>query len=163
MCEIRCDNFGIHFRSLLALSFLIRPLLPTHCRCRGLLWHLVTLNDTHTHTHKHSRLDSPGREIGLSQTPLRNNTQHSQQTDIHAPGRISNTESQKASSRRPTPQTALQFEALTKMNVVLRVTTPAQNSSNDKTSKIERPGSHVAVLKSFGCPGNIAKQSANTA
>jgi hypothetical protein len=28
--------------------------LPTHCRCRGLLSHLIILNDTHTHTH-HTR------------------------------------------------------------------------------------------------------------
>ena len=28
--------------------------LPTHCRSRGLLLHLVTLIDTHTHTHTHS-------------------------------------------------------------------------------------------------------------
>ena len=32
------------------LSFLVRPLLPTHCRCRMLLLHLTEL-DTHTHTH----------------------------------------------------------------------------------------------------------------
>jgi hypothetical protein len=25
--------------------------LLTHCRCKGLLLHLITLNDTHTHTH----------------------------------------------------------------------------------------------------------------
>jgi hypothetical protein len=25
--------------------------LPSHCRCRGLLLHLITLNNTHTHTH----------------------------------------------------------------------------------------------------------------
>jgi hypothetical protein len=36
------------------LSFLVWPLLPTHCRCRGLLLHLITLNDTHTHIHKHT-------------------------------------------------------------------------------------------------------------
>jgi hypothetical protein len=36
---------------LLLLSFLVSPLIPTHCRRRGLLLHLLTLNDTHTHTH----------------------------------------------------------------------------------------------------------------
>ena len=30
------------------LSLLLWPLLPTHCRCRGLLLHLITLNDTYT-------------------------------------------------------------------------------------------------------------------
>jgi hypothetical protein len=33
------------------LSLLVRPLLTTHCRCRGLLLHLITLSDTHTHIH----------------------------------------------------------------------------------------------------------------
>jgi len=33
----------------------------------------------------HSRLDSSGRVIGSSQRPLPDKTQHSQQTDIHAP------------------------------------------------------------------------------
>jgi hypothetical protein len=30
------------------LSFLVWPLLPTHCRCRVLLLHFITLNDTLT-------------------------------------------------------------------------------------------------------------------
>ena len=30
------------------LSFLVWPLLPAHCRCRGLLLHFITLNDPHT-------------------------------------------------------------------------------------------------------------------
>jgi len=29
----------------------VRPLLPTHCRCRGSLLHLIIFNETHTHTH----------------------------------------------------------------------------------------------------------------
>jgi hypothetical protein len=32
-------------------SFLICPLLVTHCRCKGLLLHLITLNGTDTHRH----------------------------------------------------------------------------------------------------------------
>ena len=41
----------------------------------------------HTTTH-HRRLDSSGRVISPSQRPLPDKTQHSQQTDIHAPGGI---------------------------------------------------------------------------
>ena len=41
----------------------------------------------HTTTH-HSRQDSSGRVISSSQRPLPDNTQHSQQTNIHAPGGI---------------------------------------------------------------------------
>jgi hypothetical protein len=42
---------------------------------------------SHSHTHHH-RYDSSGRVIGQSQRPLPDNTQHSQETDIHAHGRI---------------------------------------------------------------------------
>ena len=37
---------------------------------------------------RHSRYDSSGRVISSSQRPLPDNTQHSQQTNIHAPGGI---------------------------------------------------------------------------
>ena len=33
------------------LSFSVWPRVPTHCRCRELLWQRITLSDTHTHTH----------------------------------------------------------------------------------------------------------------
>jgi hypothetical protein len=38
------------------IDFFFCPLLPSRCRCRGLLLHLITLNDTHIHTltHTHS-------------------------------------------------------------------------------------------------------------
>jgi hypothetical protein len=52
---------------------------------QGLLIHKVSRSHTTTH---HSRYDSPGRMISPLQRPLSNNTQHSQQTDIHAPGGI---------------------------------------------------------------------------
>jgi len=42
---------------------------------------------SHSTTH-HSRQDSSGRVISSSQGPLPDNTQHSQQTNIHAPGGI---------------------------------------------------------------------------
>jgi len=47
---------------------------------------LSTLHD-HPQTH-HSRQDFSGRVISLTQRPLPDNTQHSQETDIHAPGGI---------------------------------------------------------------------------
>jgi hypothetical protein len=46
---------------------------------RGLLLHLIGLTDTH-----HTRQDSCRRVIGPKQRPLPDNTQHSQDTDIHA-------------------------------------------------------------------------------
>src|SRR5215510_7069812 len=47
----------------------------------GLLVHEVSLLHTTTH---HSRYDSSGREISSPQRPLPDNTQHTQQTNIHA-------------------------------------------------------------------------------
>jgi len=50
--------------------------------------HLIhEVSRSHTTTH-HSRLDSSGRVISPSHRPLPDNSQHSQQTNIHAPGRI---------------------------------------------------------------------------
>jgi len=52
----------------------------------GLLIHDVSRS--HTTTHHHSQWDSSGGVISFSQIPLPDKTQHSQQTDIHALGRI---------------------------------------------------------------------------
>ena len=53
---------------------------------------LLILDEVYTrrsHTTKHhSRYNSSGRVISPSQRPLPDNTQHSQQTNIHAPGGI---------------------------------------------------------------------------
>ena len=35
------------------IFFIYSDLFLPLCRCRGLLLHLITLNDTHTHTHTH--------------------------------------------------------------------------------------------------------------
>jgi hypothetical protein len=51
----------------------------------GLLIFEVSRSQTTTH---HSWQDSSGRVISSSQRPLVHNTQHSQQTNIHAPGGI---------------------------------------------------------------------------
>ena len=48
----------------------------------GLLIYKVSISHTTTH---HSRQDSSGRMISAPQRPLADNTQHSQQTDIHVP------------------------------------------------------------------------------
>jgi len=49
--------------------------------------HILDVSGSHTTTH-HSRYDSSGRVISSSQRPLPDNTRHSQQTNIHAPGGI---------------------------------------------------------------------------
>ena len=85
------------------LSCFIPPITPTSCHnlpifvClflarkspvgQGLLIHEVSRSHTTTH---HGRWDDSGRVITSSQRPLPDNTQHSQQTDIHAPGWIRN-------------------------------------------------------------------------
>jgi hypothetical protein len=52
---------------------------------QGLLIHEVSRSHTTTH---YCQEDSPGQVISSSQRPLFDNRQHSQQTDIHAPGGI---------------------------------------------------------------------------
>ena len=52
---------------------------------QGLLIHEVSRSHITT---QHSRQDSSGRVISSSHRPLPDNTQHSQQTNIHAPGGI---------------------------------------------------------------------------
>jgi hypothetical protein len=75
------------------LSVLVWPLLPTHCRCRD---YCCTWSHSVTHTLARTPLDE-----GLARRRdfcyLRN-TQHSQETDIHAPGGIR--------TRDPNKQTA---------------------------------------------------------
>jgi hypothetical protein len=51
------------------LSVLIWPLLPIHCSCGGLLFHLITHSDTH------AWWDSFGPGIGPLQRPLPESTQ----------------------------------------------------------------------------------------
>jgi len=48
---------------------------------------ILDVSRSHTTT-QHSRLDYSGRVISSSQRPLPDNTRHSQQTNIHAPGGI---------------------------------------------------------------------------
>jgi hypothetical protein len=55
---------------------------------------ILKVSRSHTMTH-HSRYDSSGRVIGPSQRPLPDKTQHSQETDIHAPGGIRNSNPRK--------------------------------------------------------------------
>ena len=48
---------------------------------------ILDVSRSHTTT-QHSQYDSSGRVISSSQRPLPDNTRHSQQTNIHAPGGI---------------------------------------------------------------------------
>jgi len=52
-----------------------------------MLLFFLEVTKSHTTTH-HSRYDFSGRVISPSQRPVPDNTQHSTQTDIHAPGGI---------------------------------------------------------------------------
>jgi len=58
--------------------FLVRPFLSTHCRCGGLLSHLIT--QTHTHT-----LDRTSLDEGLARRRYLylHNTQYSQEANNH--------------------------------------------------------------------------------
>jgi hypothetical protein len=71
------------------------PLLPTQCMYKGLLLHLITLNDTHTRTRTHTHTLFLFLSGGLLRTRDRpvadtftRQHKHSQETDIQAPGGI---------------------------------------------------------------------------
>ena len=66
---------------LILYTLLVSHLLPNHSRCRGLLLHLITLNDTYTlgRIPLNDR-SAPRRHLYLLKT------QHSQQTNIHIRG-----------------------------------------------------------------------------
>jgi len=79
-----------------------RSFLHVHCRCRGLLLCLITLNDTLTHTNTRTVRTTPLDEGSARRRDhYLYNTQYSQETNIHALGRI-RTQSQQASRHRPT-------------------------------------------------------------
>ena len=69
----------------------------------GLL--ILEISRSHTTTH-HNRYDYSGRGTSPSQKPLPDNTQHSQQTDIHALGGIRTHDLSRwaAADRRPRPR-----------------------------------------------------------
>ena len=68
----------------------------------GLLIHEVSRPHTTTH---HSRCDSSGRVISASRRPLPDNTQNSQQTNVHSPRGIRNhNSSRRAAADRLRPR-----------------------------------------------------------
>ena len=95
--EIQCPDRPARSESLYRLPYpcpshmyevfnsFFPPVAPRPNAGHGLL--ILEVSRSHTTTH-HNRLDSSGRVISASQRPLPDNTQHSQQTDIHAPGGI---------------------------------------------------------------------------
>ena len=76
-------NESTSFKTFPSVSLFLVALRPN--AGHGLL--ILEVSRSHTTTH-HSRKDSSGRVISSSQRLLPDNTQHSQQTNIHAPGRI---------------------------------------------------------------------------
>jgi hypothetical protein len=76
---------------LVSLLCLFAVVFEGYCCTRS---HLIK----HTYTHTHTRCDFSGRGIGMSQTSLPKNTQHSQETDNHAPGGF-----RTRNGQRPTP------------------------------------------------------------
>ena len=79
--------------------YFVSPRVPTHYRRRILLLHLITNMDTHAHKHRRTPLEegSVRRRFLCLQ-----NTQHAQETNIHAPGGI----------RTSNPSERLQTDAL---------------------------------------------------
>ena len=74
------------FKPVQHITALSPPLVALRSNAgHGLL--VLEVSRSHTTTH-HIRQDSSGRVISALQRPLPDNTQHSQQTDIHDPGGI---------------------------------------------------------------------------
>lgn len=72
------DGFKVMAFVLAGISF--QSDLPTHCRCRVLLFHPTVLNDAHTlGMNPLDERSAPRRGLYLY------NSQHSQDTDTHAP------------------------------------------------------------------------------
>ena len=82
------------FPSFLSYSDLLYPLIV------GVKGYCCTLPHTHNDTHTQSE-DSSGEGIGLSQRPVLNNTQHSQEADIHGPGRSRSRNPSKRAAAEP--------------------------------------------------------------
>jgi len=77
-----CTSVLHHMYIACLISFLVGLLLPTLCRCRGLLLRIITLSDTHTLGR------APLDERSVRRRDLYLTKQCSQQTDIHAHGGI---------------------------------------------------------------------------
>ena len=86
----------------------LSPLVPTHCRCRGLLLHLLTLGDTNTHlldTTSVNEESARRKHLYLTtHTHTHTHTQHSQQRQSSRQ-RDSKRHSQQSIGRQPTPLT----------------------------------------------------------
>ena len=67
--------------------FLSLILIPTHCKCRGLLLHLITFNDTQINTNTIGRPPLDKGSVRRRDFYL-HNIKQTQETDIHASGRI---------------------------------------------------------------------------
>jgi hypothetical protein len=81
-CTIFLPDFNQVWISLTDFHFFVAP------RPKADHDHLIfEVSRSHTTT-QHSQYDSSGRVISSSHRPLPDNTQHSQQTNIHAPGWI---------------------------------------------------------------------------
>jgi hypothetical protein len=96
--------------------------VPARCRCRGLLSHVITLNETHTHihththTHTHTHGRTPLEEVSTRRRHLYWATHtHTHNTHNRADIRIchrqdSNPPAQQASGRTPLIQPSYRYE-----------------------------------------------------
>jgi len=85
--------------SFIFLQFLVWPVLPIHCSSRGLLLHLITLNDTRTR----GRTPLDGESARRRDLYLTTHNIPKRQTAMSPAG--FEPESPQAIGRRPTPKT----------------------------------------------------------
>jgi len=80
--------------------FLPRPLLPNHCRCGGLLLHLITHTDARKHTHTHTQT--------FGMTPLEEGSAHRRDLYLKAHKTL---KSPTSMTRRDSKQQFQQFDS----------------------------------------------------
>ena len=109
--------YDIRVKILNILPFLVLAFLPPRV-CRWLLWHLITLNDTHTHTHSHTHwvrlLWTRDRPVAEKSTWQKTTT--SQEREIHAPRGIWTRNSRKPTAADPRVRSCGHWDRL--LNIV---------------------------------------------
>ena len=95
-----CSWYQTQFTAIMRHNILLYQLLHSALAPSGARASSLSRLHDHFHTH-HTKQVSSGRVISPSQRPLPDNTQHSLQTEIHAPGGIRNSNPSKRAAAVP--------------------------------------------------------------
>jgi len=93
-------------------------------------WLSLTGPRHHTHWTHHIWLDSSGRVISPTQRPVRNNTQHSQETNFHASGGVWTRNASNAQTAKPRLRPRSYWDRLVNIVVLIKTEVPYILESN---------------------------------